>query len=231
MDDPAVDPADLARALRDLRLVNRWLGGVSALLRHLSAWSERWPRSRPVTILDVGTGSGDIPLAVRAWGARHGFDLRVTALDAHPGAVAEARRRCAGTPGVTVVEADARAIPALFAPASFDYAHAGLFLHHLGDADALAVLGAMGRVARAGVIWNDLVRSRAYRTLAGVLLAGRSRIVRHDARASFDAGFARAEALELARRAGLPFLEYRRAPLRYRFTLAGERPGAWEPVP
>ena len=63
MDDPGVDPAALAAALGYIERVNRWMGGRSALISHLRKWSVRWPKDRPVTLLDIATGSADLPIA------------------------------------------------------------------------------------------------------------------------------------------------------------------------
>src|SRR5690606_31957787 len=84
MDDPAATREELRTALAYIRWVNRVLGESRALIGHLARWSRRWPKDRPVTLLDVGTGSADIPLEAVRWARQRGFDLRVTAVDLHP---------------------------------------------------------------------------------------------------------------------------------------------------
>ncbi|RMH25948.1 MAG: methyltransferase domain-containing protein [Planctomycetota bacterium] len=231
MDDPDATRADLDASLRFIRVVNRRLGGSRALIRHLAAWSRRWPRDRPVTLLDVGTGSADIPLAAVRWARRRGFDLRVTAVDLHATTLALAREHVRDEPAITLEQADARRLTDRYADDSFDYAHAGMFLHHLPEIEVLTVLRMMDRVARAGIVWNDLVRSPLARLGVRVLTLGRPEIVRHDARVSVDAGFTAAEARDLARRLGLGHCRVRAGLWTQRFTLAGERPGAWASAP
>ena len=85
----------------------------------------------------------------------------------------------------------------------------------------------MDRLARTGVIWNDLVRSPIAFTAISFLTTGQPHIVRHDARVSVEAGFRKREAMDLARRAGIDYATYRWSLLTHRFTLAGERAGAW----
>jgi hypothetical protein len=58
------------------------------------------------------------------------------------------------------------------------------------------------------------------------LLVGQPEIVRHDAVVSVRAGFTRREAMDLARRVGIGYARYSTV-LLHRFTLAGEKPGAW----
>lgn len=228
MDEPGVSAEDLDLSLRYIRWVNRRLGGSRGLLRHLQAWSARWPRDRPVTLLDIATGSADIPIAARTWAVRRGFDLQITAVDLHPITLDLARRHLAdsGTDGITIVGADALRLMELFTPSSFDYVHAGMFLHHLGQVEVLTVLRIMDRLARAGIVWNDLVRSRLTAAAVNLILIGQPHIIRHDARASIRAGFTQADALDAAQRVEITYARYRTL-LGHRFTLAGEKPGAW----
>ena len=235
MDDPRVPRDELGRSLAYIRWVNRRLGGASALLAHLARWSRRWPRGRPISLLDIATGSADIPVFVRRWGLARGHDIRVTGVDLHETTLDFARehvRRESRTDprlaeGITLERADALKLADHYPPASFDYTHAGLFLHHLPDVPALTALSIMDKLARAGIVWNDLHRSPLHRKLVEFILVGTTAIVKHDARVSVEAGFTRAEVLNMARRIGATYATYHRPPLWYRFTLAGEKPGVW----
>lgn len=223
MDDPAATREDIELSLRYLRLVNRRLGGAAALLRRLNQWRARWPAGRPITIVDLGTGSADIPLSVRDWGARRGLDIRVTGVDLHPTTLDLARRHVGGREGITLVQGDATRLTEQFEPGSFDYAHASLFLHHLPDIQVLTVLRVMDRLAVRGIVWSDLIRSSARRLLVAAAVVGQPPIVRHDAVVSVEAGFTRREVMDYTRRLGLDYVKYRMEPLWYRFTLAGEK--------
>ncbi len=227
MDDPAIDREELRRSLAYIRGVNRWLGGSAALLGLLRRWSRSWPRDRPITLLDVGTGSADIPVAARQWAQRAGFDLRVTGVDLHDTTLALAREHTAGVDGIDLIKADARRCGDHFAPGSFDYVHAGMFLHHLAADDVLVVLRTMHRLARRGIVWNDLVRSPLSATVVRLLVTGQPPTVRHDAVVSIRAGFTRREALNLARDTGITYARWSRV-MWYRFTLAGEKPTLWD---
>lgn len=227
MDDPNVPRDQLAISLRYIRSINRNLGGVTALLRHLKAWSRHWPTDRPVTLLDVATGSADLPVAACRWATKAGFDLRVTGVDKHSETLNFAREQARGFDAISLQHADALTLDQSFAAGSFDYVHAGLFLHHLSDAEIVTVLSHMSRIARRGIIWNDLVRSKASNRVVWLLTIGKPEIVKHDARVSVLAGFTREEAEALAAQAGVSYVEYSWRVLTHRFTLAGEKPGAW----
>ncbi|HEV2148268.1 MAG TPA: hypothetical protein VGR37_12760, partial [Longimicrobiaceae bacterium] len=78
MDAPEVDRRELETSLDDLRRVNRWLGGTRVVLRYLAGMADRTGAAE-ITVLDVATGSGDIPLAVARWARGRGLRARVTA--------------------------------------------------------------------------------------------------------------------------------------------------------
>jgi ubiquinone/menaquinone biosynthesis C-methylase UbiE len=215
MDDPAADPPELEDALRDLRGVNCWLGGTRAALRGVAALGGG---ALPRTLLDVGTGSADIPLRLAARAGRRGVPFRAVGVERHA-LTAAAAARLGAARGVRIVRGDALRLP--FADASFEVAICCTTLHHFSGAQAVEVLREMGRVARRGVMVTDLRRSLpgwlGARLLA-VTAWRRSPITRHDGPASVRAAFTPAEAREIAAAAGLREVRVRRAAL-FRWTL------------
>ena len=228
MDDPDVDRAELESSLRFIRAVNRHLGGTRATLGHLRRWSSTWPAGALIRIIDIGTGSADIPLAICRWARGSDRRVHVTACDLHPTTLALAREHVGDCPDIELVGADGLKLIDRFDPGSFDYAHAGMFLHHLDDIDVLTMLRVMDRLAARGLIWNDLARGGLELLLVRLLTLGRPAMVRHDALVSVAAGFTRREALEMAHRVGLPGVAYRRH-LFGRFCLVSTKPGAHGP--
>src|SRR3954462_4173409 len=81
LDEDAHDPAELAANLRDIRRVNHLLGGTSTTLRHLPDLVADIPSSELITILDLATGSGDIPIALTTWAAKHARRVMIVARD------------------------------------------------------------------------------------------------------------------------------------------------------
>lgn len=204
MDAPDADPRELARSLADLRGVNRWLGGTRVVLHHLARLVALHPR-RAYRVLDVATGSADIPLHVADWGRRRGLRIQVVATDAHPATLAEARARVAADPDVTAEPADAMELP--YADGSFDFALCSTALHHFNtDDECVRVLRELDRVARLGAIVNDLRRSPAAYAGARLLAATVWRthpITRYDGPLSVRRAFTPSELRALAHKAGL----------------------------
>ena len=220
MDAPGVDRALLDDSLRYIRRVNALLRYTRATMSHLERFSRRWRLGERIDILDVATGSADVPLAIVNWARPRGFDVRVVGLDLHETTCDLARAATRHEPAIEIVRGDALDPP--FEPRSFDYALCSMFLHHLSDDDAVRALAAMGQVARRGVIAADILRHRrAYAWITLFTLASNP-MVRHDARVSVAQAFNRVEVLELRDRAGLRFAQFHRH-FGHRFVLAGER--------
>jgi SAM-dependent methyltransferase len=224
MDDPAADPADLRRSLAYIRRVNSLLGYTRGTVGHLRRFSRRWRPGETIRILDVATGSADIPRAVLRWAGRRGFDVRIVGIDLHHTTLQLARAQAPATADegarLSLARADALRLP--FADGSFDYALTAMFLHHLDAAAAAAVLREMARVARRGIVAADLLRHRRAYAWISLFTVGSGPMVRHDARASVAQAFTRAEVLRLRDEAGVPFAHYYRH-FGHRFALAGER--------
>jgi ubiquinone/menaquinone biosynthesis C-methylase UbiE len=197
------DPATLRDNLRDLARANRLTGGARLSVRAVSFLARGMD---PLSILDVGTGAADIPVALLTDARARGLRLTVTATDARPEVVEAA---LAARPGLDQVEgltldvADGLALS--YADASFDVAHASLVLHHLEPDEAVTFLREMARVARRGVVVNDLSRRR--HTVLGAWLLSRActrnRYSRHDAPLSARRAYTRPEAIALLALAGL----------------------------
>ncbi|MDR7416064.1 MAG: methyltransferase domain-containing protein [Armatimonadota bacterium] len=209
LDGPAQDPVAFAGLLADIRRVNRWYGGRTLVLSHLEAFSRRIPH-RPLRILDVATGSGDMPAEMVRWARARGIPLRILAVDIHPEILAVARALLEGVPEVILVRADARALP--LADRSVDVVFCGLALHHFCWADAVRVLREVDRVAAGGYVVHDVLRTWAayLGVLADTWILGRSRLSRHDGPLSVLRAYTLEELEALVRAAGLRNAEVRR---------------------
>ncbi|MBW3552380.1 MAG: methyltransferase domain-containing protein [Gemmatimonadetes bacterium] len=201
MDAPDVDPAHLDAALDHVAAVNRWLGGRRALLRHLPALLP----PRRDRVLDVGTGSGDLPRAIAAWGRDRGRSIRITAVDLHARTLKTARRQADPADHVLFARADGLRLP--FAEGTFDLALLSMTLHHMEGDGQVEILRELGRVARGGrIVVGELERcvpNYLGARLLGATLWRRNPVTRHDGPLSVLRSFTPDELLDLARAAGL----------------------------
>jgi 2-polyprenyl-3-methyl-5-hydroxy-6-metoxy-1,4-benzoquinol methylase len=204
MDDPTLDPRAHTRALAGLARLNGVSGAAGRLAGPLAALARRL--GRPVNLLDVATGGGDMPVAI----ARRGLPVNISGCDLSPTALAHAADLATGC-GVTATwfRHDLLAGPP---PGRFDAVTCNLFLHHLADADAITALRHMAAAADHLVLVSDLVRGRFSHALVwlGSRLFSRSPVVRFDGPASVRAAFTAAELAKLADTAGLTGATVRR---------------------
>jgi len=194
LDGGGLSLAEVEQNLVDLARLNRLPGGTAASIKGIGRLMGIGADTR---VLDVGTGRADMPLAFaeRGW--------RTIGLDTNPDVLLVARRQAAAQPLVEIVAGDGRSLP--FDDGTFDVAHASLFVHHFAPAEVIAVLGEMRRVARRGVVVNDLRRGLMplLATGASALLFGRSRVTWTDGVASARRSYTLAELDELLTEAGL----------------------------
>jgi ubiquinone/menaquinone biosynthesis C-methylase UbiE len=220
LDGPLDDPAALAGNLRDLSRINRRLGGVdlsAAAIEALAAHRDE------LTLLDVGTGGADIPVALIARARQRGRRLHVVGIDSRPevlAAAVQANPAIATTEGLELHLGDGRALR--YPDRLFDVAHASLVLHHLEPTAAIELLREMGRVARLGIVVNDLHRSPlgwVGAWLLGHLLTG-NRFTRHDAPLSVRRAYRADEMAAMLRAAGLLPVRTSRGALGQRYAIA-----------
>jgi 2-polyprenyl-3-methyl-5-hydroxy-6-metoxy-1,4-benzoquinol methylase len=209
MDDPALDPRQHVAALRGLERINRWSGSVRIVWSAIAPLMTRdaAPPSRdganPLRVLDLATGAGDVPIGLARRAAAAGRALHVDACDASPRALDYARERA------TQAHADVRffTLDVLREPlpSGYDVLTSSLFLHHLADADATALLAKMAAAGPRLVVVNDLQRDWRGLLLAwlGPHVLTRCPVVHADAIRSVRAAFTREEIRSLAARAGL----------------------------
>jgi SAM-dependent methyltransferase len=197
--------------------VNRWLGGQRALLRHLSEVLPPARSSEPgraITILDAGTGSGDLPRAIVRWARRRQLRVQVVASDIQDQTLEIARRRSAEFPEIDFVRADVRQLP--FANQTFDCALLSLTLHHLEGDDPVRALRELGRVSRHGILVGELERGwpgyLGARLLAATIWRT-NRLTRHDGPLSVRRAFTPGELRALAAAAELSAAHVYRHPL------------------
>jgi ubiquinone/menaquinone biosynthesis C-methylase UbiE len=194
----------MERVVGYLAFVNRWMGGTRAVARHFRDVKD------PVTVLDVGAGGADIPRSL----AKKFPHVRPMVLDLSEMMLSFAE-------GLPRVRGNALRLP--FRDRSVDYVISSNFFHPLKDDQIVHALREFDRVARRGIVVNDLLRRMRALVVIKIFTLWANPICKSDGPISVKRGFLPAEIEGLARRAGLDWLKVE---LHFgeRFTLAGERP-------
>jgi SAM-dependent methyltransferase len=196
LDDLSADARMVEESLGNVVRANRWLGGLAAVRHGLSRLLEG--RTGPVTLLDVGTGAGDIPRMALAWGDRRGIRLTVFGVERHPAAA-----RMAHEGGLRTSIGCGGSLP--LREASVDVVILSQVAHHLDSDSCVAVFRECDRVARVGGIVADLRRSIAAQ--AGFWFASRALgfdpVTRADGVTSLRRGFTPGTLRRLLHQAGI----------------------------
>lgn len=153
LDDPAADPVAVTETLRNIARSNRWFGGTAAVLHGCRRLLADVPPGTTLSLLDLGTGAGDLPKAAAAWAARRGIRLTPVGLERSRVAAGVASAAgipcavgCGGAPPVREKGVDLVLLSQV--------------LHHLAPSSVVRLLATCDRLARRGVVVADLRRSR-----------------------------------------------------------------------
>jgi SAM-dependent methyltransferase len=160
-------------------------------------------KGRPLRILDLASGGGDVAIGLWRRAARAGLPWEIEGWDLSPTAVAYANGRAAAVnANVRFVQADSLTLPPR---TDADCVMTSLFLHHLDEEGAIELMGRMARATKRLVLINDLVRTRTGLLLAyaGTRMLSMSDVVHIDGPLSVAGAFTMEEVRSLAARAGL----------------------------
>jgi SAM-dependent methyltransferase len=208
MDRPQPVTPELASDLRNLRQLNRYFGSYRLIEHFLRRWIQ--PRSR-MRILDLATGSGDIPRLLVDYARKVGAAVTVDAVDQQPSTLEIARGLSGNYPEIDFLEGDVLsfgcsrgALSPRGDDGTYDVVLNSLALHHFEEDAAVELLKRCRQLSNKYVLVSDL--RRGLLATAGVFLLTtflfREPMTRTDARLSAERAFSFRELRSLAERAG-----------------------------
>ena len=203
MDAPDLDIRAHRHALRSLGRANAVSRTTATLWAAIGAVATGMAGA-PLRVLDLACGGGHVAIGLARRAKRTGVNIEIEACDLSPVAIDYARQVAlrAGVAGIRFRQLDALRDPL---PANADVVLCSLFLHHLSDVEAVALLGRMRVAARKLVLVSDLRRSTLgyLFSVVGCRLLSASRVFHVDGVRSVEGAFTTPEAQALADCAGL----------------------------
>jgi 2-polyprenyl-3-methyl-5-hydroxy-6-metoxy-1,4-benzoquinol methylase len=198
MDRPQPVSAELERDLESLRQLNRRFGSYQLILGFMRRWIKPSARMR---IVDLATGSGDIPRLIADYARRIGAGVEIDALDQQRATLEVATKLSAGYPEISYREGN---ILEWNSGGTYDVVLCTLALHHFSDENAVSLLRRCCKLSRRFVLVSDL--RRGFFLQIGVYLLTalifREPMTCFDARLSAQRAFSFSEMCDLAVRAG-----------------------------
>ena len=225
LDTDSGTPAEVAGSIADLRMINRWFGGVATTRSLIQSVARKTGKSE-FSLLEVAAGDGFLAQEVSASLESRGIRLHVTLLDRAQSHLpnkkslsSRAKPDDSQSESSGAVEGPAFAGSALVADAlnlpfpdsTFDLISCSLFAHHLSPEQVTMFARESLRVCRQAVLVNDLIRHPLHLALvyAGMPLY-RSRLTRHDAPASVRQAHTVEEMQAFVQQAGAARIEIHR---------------------
>ena len=198
MDRPQPVSAELDRDLERLRQLNRWFGSHRLVLSFMRRWIKPHTRTR---IVDLATGSGDIPRLIANYAREIRAQVEIDALDRQPATLEIAEKLSSDYPEINYREAN---ILEWNSVETYDIALCTLALHHFSDEDAVNVLERCRQLSQRFVLVSDLRQGFLLRAGVYLLTASifREPMTRYDARLSAVRAFSFSDMRNHALRAG-----------------------------
>lgn len=190
---------DLYQNLRELDVINTWLGGHAVTLkgfRHLLG------DRKEVVVCEIGCGGGDNLAAIQRWSYKNDVHLNMIGIDLREECIAFAGKRREISATCTWKVSDYRDVSFAEKP---DIIFSSLFCHHFSHACLIDQLRWMRDHSKVGFFINDLHRhALAYWSIRSITaLFSRSHLVKHDAPLSVARGFVKNEWKSLMQEAGI----------------------------
>jgi 2-polyprenyl-3-methyl-5-hydroxy-6-metoxy-1,4-benzoquinol methylase len=197
MDRPQPVSRELEDDLKNIRALNRYFGSYRLIEYFLRRWIKPGDRLR---IVDLATGSGDIPRLIADHARKLGAKIEIHALDRQPATLEIAGHLSLDYPEISFIQAD---LLEWRPPTRYDIVLCSLALHHFGDEDAVRVLQRCREFSRRFALVSDLRRGLLGSIGVYLLTASiyRNPMTKYDARVSVARAFSFMEFADLARRA------------------------------
>jgi 2-polyprenyl-3-methyl-5-hydroxy-6-metoxy-1,4-benzoquinol methylase len=194
MDRPQPISAELERDLQRLRQLNRWFGNYRLVLGFLRSWIKPDAQMR---VVDLATGSGDIPRLIIDYARKLGAHVEIDAVDQQPATTQIATTLSTDYPEISYYETN---ILEWKGSQDYDIVLCSLVLHHFSDEDAVTVLRRCRELSKRFVLVSDLRRGFLLQVGVHVLTTAifREPMTRFDARLSAQRAFSFSEMHQLA---------------------------------
>ncbi|HSZ26400.1 MAG TPA: methyltransferase domain-containing protein [Cytophagaceae bacterium] len=202
LDNLLCEGEDLRQNLRELKFINKWLGGNEVTFSGLKEVFKNKSFSNSIHIADLGCGGGDILELIAQWGRTNHYSFNLTGIDANPFIINYARQNTIKFPEINYEVQNI--FSEEFSQMKFDIINCTLFCHHFDDNQLVQLFSQLKNQLNVAVVINDLHRHWfAYYSISWLTtLFSRSYMVKNDAKLSVRRGFLKRELEAIIRKSG-----------------------------
>ena len=162
MDDFTLEGEVLREALDKITKINQFLGGNSLTLNGVKELILTVPKSKLITIVDVGCGNGAMLRVLSNYGKENNYSFNLIGIDANAFTVNHAKKLSESYSNITFKCEDTLELD--FSQLKCDIILCTLTLHHFKNEEIESLLHPFYANSKLGIVINDLHRSRlAYR--------------------------------------------------------------------
>ena len=203
MDDLTASGQIIDVTLHELEVINKLLGGNYVTLNGLRKLMKHVRKDQPVTIADVGCGSGDILRLIRKWLNQQGRQAALFGIDANPNIASYAATHT--PPDFEIIFKALDIFSEEFRSQQYDIVTGTLFFHHFTHEQLVEFFRNIYPKVNVGIVINDIHRHWfAYHSIR--LLTkwfSNSSMVINDAPLSVARAFKKSELIEILEKAGI----------------------------
>lgn len=197
MDDFSIDGPILNDALDKLATINKLLGGNIVTLNGLKFLLKNQSKDKPLTIIDLGCGGGDILREIAEYGKKEAYNFQLIGVDANKNTTDYASKLSTTYKNIKFVHTDV--FSEEFKAMEFDIVIMTLFLHHFKEDDLLELLNHLLKNTKIGIVVNDLHRHwLAYFLFKLITIPVKNKMIIDDGLTSVLRGFKRKELINLS---------------------------------
>jgi 2-polyprenyl-3-methyl-5-hydroxy-6-metoxy-1,4-benzoquinol methylase len=202
LDDFQCEGEDLKQNLRELKFINKWLGGNNVTFSGLEKALKNTSEKNNLRIADLGCGGGDILELIAQWGRKKKLKLSLTGIDVNEFIINYAKENTSSYPEICYERLNV--FSEEFSMMEFDIVNCTLFCHHLDDDSLVKLFSQLKNQTKIAIVINDLHRHwLAYHSIKWLTkLFSKSFMVKNDAKLSVLRGFSREELKTIINRSG-----------------------------